>query len=448
MMLLTYQHSYSVDDVNLGMTESQSVILKGMEDGTMRPVISLTDTHGEILSKAYSLGVPQLFRSDLKAVEASDPMIYVNVDSLLLDPQNKLFDESNNKTLIKQIYDNLDRGFQVVLESKDYYMEDMESFIEFQFPNIVKLSEMENAVIIEKNNDGYTMVSVHPTEMLLNLGIPYEYSTEFEMKKALETYDAIEKETKEDDSKASRATLSDRSLLRFAISAYVQNPTDSAFATRYNTTNVKVWSKKFAPLGDCIIAWKGSDNAWDWAANIGSQLAWGRIDRTPSPYEGYGPRTFVNRVNGVDATIHNILRQRNCKKVYITGHSLGGALSQIHGVSLAANNNGNQPYLLSGIVTFNSPNAVTNGTRTKFRAGRSTNASQGRTFKLSINGRTNDVIVNRVPGGFTRLGTSSSVPVNSTRIKTGETMPPRWQLWNYIPAARRNHDLPRWYNDL
>lgn len=448
MMLLTYQHSYSIDDINKVTTDSKAVILKGMETGSMRPVVSLTGSYGQIMREAYGLGVPRLSISDLKAVEASDPMIYLNVDSLI-NLENKMFEESNTDVLIKQIYENLDRGFQIVLESKDFYMEEMEAFIDYQFPNIKKLSDMDNPVMIEKTANGYTMERIHPTDLLLDLGVPYKYTTEATMKKGLENIakDVIEK-ANEEESKASKATMSDRSLLRFAINAYDANPSDSAFGLRYNSTHVKVWSKKFYPFGDCVVAWRGTDDVWDWGIDLGSQFAWGRIDRTPSPYEGYGPRTFVNRVNSYDSTIHNKLKEKNCKKVYITGHSLGGAATQIHGVSLAANNNGSQPYLLKGIVSFNSPNAVTSGTRTKFRTGRSVNASQGRTFNLSINGRTNDVIVNRVPFGFTRLGTTSSIPVNSTRIKSGETMPPRWQIWRYIPAAKRNHDLPRWYNDL
>lgn len=101
---------------------------------------------------------------------------------------------------------------------------------------------------------------------------------------------------------------------------------------------------------DIIIAFRGSSSAGNWISNMDASQK--KFPYTKEPC--YTHRGFTGIYSSARSGILSILRRLSPDKtLYVTGHSLGGALATLCAVDLAANTPFNAPHL----YTFASPRA-------------------------------------------------------------------------------------------
>ena len=152
-----------------------------------------------------------------------------------------------------------------------------------------------------------------------------------------------------------------------------------------------------------MVAWRGTVvyNLSDIYNDLRSQLSWSAkqidSDLTSTMEGGKG---FVNRLHAYDDDVAEVLHTNSCGSIDITGHSLGGAVAQLHTLQLYSK------YWFSGrvksIATWNSPNSVTPATRSTWY-----DDIQSAYYYHSMC-RTHDMLVNPVPTGLKRLGPDDS----------------------------------------
>jgi triacylglycerol lipase len=95
-----------------------------------------------------------------------------------------------------------------------------------------------------------------------------------------------------------------------------------------------------------VIVFRGSDNMKDWLANFSAVTDAGPLTKTRA-HEGFQDALFPAVIR-----LTAILDQYNCKdkKLWITGHSLAGALASLYAGMLSENG-----YNVYGLYTFASP---------------------------------------------------------------------------------------------
>ena len=250
----------------------------------------------------------------------------------------------------------------------------------------------------------------------------------------------------------------DQWLLKFATAAYESDanfvqttgvPHSSLFLHTFerisDDPHVKIYSNfRFSPgeANSCVVAWRGTASMLD--AFRDGQAQFGRPARIPNWWGGTweGAYGFVQRLNHYSDDVINILETPRCAgNIYITGHSLGAALAQVHGVQLMTH-----PRLaarLKQIVGWNSPQVVSLAVQQNF--GAYAEAVHG----LAIYNRSRDEIVNHVPTGLVRLLPHNDRGLNGVTF-TGRDLVPvdilpgggRW-INAYGPGAY-NHTATHW----
>ena len=103
---------------------------------------------------------------------------------------------------------------------------------------------------------------------------------------------------------------------------------------------------------DIIVAFRGSSEPKDFildARFLKSELVWSRNDSVAEVHAG-----FLAAFEAVDVEVvkqvRNLLAQKPAARVYVTGHSLGGALAQLCALELVR-----QKFPLALVATFGSP---------------------------------------------------------------------------------------------
>lgn len=254
----------------------------------------------------------------------------------------------------------------------------------------------------------------------------------------------------------------DQWLLKFATAAYEDDrdfvhttgiPYSSIFLHTFerisDDPHVKVYSNfRHSPgeANSCVVAWRGTASMLD--AFRDAQTQFGR----PTPIKNWwggtweGAYGFVKRLNAYSDDIVSTLEASVCSgNIYITGHSLGAALAQIHGLQLITH-----PRLalrLKQIVAWNSPHVVTLAVQRNF------GAYAESVHGLSIYNRARDEIVNHVPTGLVRLLPHTDRGLNGVTF-TGRDLVPhdiapgggRW-IRAYGTGAY-NHTATHWVRDF
>jgi hypothetical protein len=92
-----------------------------------------------------------------------------------------------------------------------------------------------------------------------------------------------------------------------------------------------------------VIVFRGTDDKADWFVNLNAFSS-------PSSH-GAIHQGFFNAYQGLTSQIVTLIKMNHQKHLWITGHSLGGALALICAYDLAANEN----YEIDGVITFGQP---------------------------------------------------------------------------------------------
>jgi len=110
--------------------------------------------------------------------------------------------------------------------------------------------------------------------------------------------------------------------------------------------------------GDIFLAFRGSESLRDWWRNL---TAWREFTTETGPADGIIGHTHKGFKDGLDAVwecVAKFLETRapgSTSKVWLTGHSLGGALATIATARIACNYGGNS---IGGLYTFGQPRVV------------------------------------------------------------------------------------------
>ena len=91
-----------------------------------------------------------------------------------------------------------------------------------------------------------------------------------------------------------------------------------------------------------VVAFRGSDDRYDWLANLNALT-------TPSPH-GEVHRGFDGLYGPIRKDVRRAVRAADARHLWVTGHSLGGALAVLCAVDLL-----DEGYELDGVVTFGQP---------------------------------------------------------------------------------------------
>lgn len=92
-----------------------------------------------------------------------------------------------------------------------------------------------------------------------------------------------------------------------------------------------------------VIVFRGTDDAPDWLANLD-------VDSEPTPH-GRVHRGFSRAYQALRPQIQKILNKQEPKHVWITGHSLGGAIAVLCAYDFVTN----EQFNLDGLMTFGQP---------------------------------------------------------------------------------------------
>ena len=97
-------------------------------------------------------------------------------------------------------------------------------------------------------------------------------------------------------------------------------------------------------LGDeAVVAFQGTDDACDWLTNLDANLA--------APPDDPVHRGFLKAYRSVAGQVHDALREHDIRHVWITGHSLGGAMAVLCAIELIREAHVD----VRGVITFGQP---------------------------------------------------------------------------------------------
>jgi|GEM_PF-6719286 len=400
---------------------------------TIMPVVKLSEKMGSVGIEAKAKGINLL--DSAKTLSANTARIlYIDVDSL---------SNANEKAIFAKAAKGLAQGYSVVFETSQFDFDNMHEKVFSHFPDAYYNDIKDVTLLLEMQGDQLVAQRLDPQEFAALAGVQpqmEDIAANLLIKANTPKFDKGAKSGNESDRALGTGTA-DRSLwgsipsniqytLPFAQKAYDSNPSQSGYSLRYNSTYVDVWKQNNASR--CVVAWRGTDvtNLWDIYADLSSQFGSKQIDNTISGMKG--GLGFVNRLHGYDNAVNNQLSSIGCNDIAVTGHSLGGAVAQVHMVQLGFSSLAGR---LESLVVYNSPNTVTSSTRSYFESNIAWRIDDGYHALC----KRHDWLVNPIPVGFVRLGPANSSPNSGcTYVASG----------NWSPLPTTNHNLSLWSNEF
>ncbi len=379
------------------------------------PVLVLSTKMGDVGREAVGMGL-SVQRDRNLAMAPIDKMLYVDVDSIESADYRAVFDIARSQ---------LFHGTAVVIETSEFNFDRMHAIVAAEFPMLKPSSIEDVAVLIQLEGGVIKAERVDASEMAMHAGVAFKDTTAGHYSSAAS---AASGDTAPHSKAAPPSSIS--YTLLYAAKAYESAPTSADYNLKYNGTYVDIWKKKTTPTGKCIVAWRGTvtTNLWDVYADLSSQLSWStvKIDNAAN-LNLKGGKGFVNRLHAYDDTVAARMTDNLCTDITVTGHSLGGAIAQIHALQLYISDG--WYYKLKTIVAWNSPRVVDEYTHWWYE-----NLSAGYTY--AINCRNHDWLVNPLPTGLYRMATQSSTPIGGcTHVGPG----------TYSASPTTNHDLSKWW---
>lgn len=395
---------------------------------TILPVVKLSEKMGAVGIEAKASGI-NLVDSAKNLSANTARILYIDVDSL---------GNANEEAIFAKAAKGLAQGYSVVFETSQFDFDNMHEKVFSHFPDAYYNDIKDVTLLLEMQGDQLVAKRLDPQEFSALAGV--QPQMEDIAANLLIKANTPKLNNGETQDRALNETA-DRSLwgsipsniqytLPFAEKAYDSNPSHSGYSLRYNSTYVDVWKQN--NVSRCVVAWRGTDvtNLWDIYADLSSQFGSKQIDYTISGMKG--GLGFVNRLHGYDDAVNNQLSSIGCNDIAVTGHSLGGAVAQVHMVQLGFSALAGR---LESLVVYNSPNTVTSSTRSYFESNIAWRIDDGYHALCKYH----DWLVNPVPIGFVRLGPENSSPNSGcTYVASG--------TWSPLPTT--NHSLSLWYNEF
>ncbi len=395
-----------------------------------RPLLVLSEHVGDVGLEAIKNGLPEVTDRDL--IDASqDGILYVDVDSVA---------EADLRGVFDLVHAGLQNGRSAVIETSDFDFDKMHGIVASEFPEIDRSTIEDVAVLLHRDagTGAVKALRIDPSELAMHGGVELAdtmagRARALARKIAQSAPPSPPPGLERGDIAALGVGYYDP--INFAIRAYDASPgTQGNWQLRHNGTYVDVWKTGSGSNTSCYVAWRGTDtsNFWDVWADGSSQFAFAiRVDNAEGNTTLKGGRGFVNRLHAYDNTVKDRLTSLGCDYVMITGHSLGGAVSQLHGSQLVFD-----PYWKSRIFAvdaWNSPNVVNTATRAVVVARFNTLGNL-----WSVNCRRNDLIVNSVPTGLVRLGPATSQYVGGCTHVSPQVS----------SIGTSNHSMDSWLDEL
>lgn len=406
---------------------------------TIMPVVQLSEKMGAVALEARANGI-NLVESAKTLSANTARILYIDVDSL-----GSADAKTNEKAIFAKAAKGLAQGYSVVFETSQFDFDNMHEKVFNHFPDAQYNDIKDVTLLLKMQGDQLVAQRLDPQEFAALAGVQPQMED-------IAAQLLIKANTPKQDKEV--ASTQDRSLatqpasaslygsipsnvqytLRFAEKAYESNPSDNVFNLKYNSTYVDVWKKRYYPLDRCVVAWRGTDttNMWDVYADLSSQLSYSakQIDKTISGMKG--GKGFVNRLHSYDDAVNNVLQSNGCNHITVTGHSLGGAVAQLHMLQLGFSSmSGN----LEALVAYNSPNVVDSHTQSYFASNIAGLIDDGH-HELC---KHHDWLVNPLPTGLVRLGPQNSSPNKGcSYVASG----------SWSPSPTTNHNLSLWSNEF
>jgi hypothetical protein len=269
------------------------------------PVLMLTQTYGDSAREMFAGGAVGYTLRNFP-FQSTKTIVYLDVDTF--NPRSRLNQEA--LALAKEA------GWSVVIESDTWNAAAVRAMAYRLFPE-ARIETLNNtSIVVESTDAGLRVRDTWPSEVAAIAGVPYTDTTEGEVTRAL--------------SVPKKASIHWSAI--FAAKAYERNPGDIIYENKrwqlgINHDVVKMWAYENPRVGpQCIVSWRGTDTTGDWLRNL--QNAVGGWARVPG-FDNSG--SYIRIGGGLAARLSNYkLSPLQCREVYVTGHSLGGAMAQAY----------------------------------------------------------------------------------------------------------------------
>lgn len=394
------------------------------------PIYLLSEKVGDVALEALGEGIPVLTRTQPPPIGA---VYYADIDSVVGNRAHEVFAIVRERVLA---------GDTVILESSQFNFDRLRSTLTKELPAVALPEHMDVAVRIERVGVQYRATPVDPQQMASAAGVSIGQQPLTQSSGA--ATDSVSqaggvtvepprpdwaRPLNENSPKSYNGTVS-RYFLPFAKAAYETAPSVANHYMSYNGTYVDLWKFTSNPKY-CVVAWRGTKipNLYDVYADLRSQVSY-----APQAFDNgsglpfKGGAGFVNRLHAYDQTVNGLLT--SCTYIAVTGHSLGGAVAQLHAIQLVFSPIGGQK--LRTLVAFNSPRVVDNYTQALYPG----LVASG--YQWIVNCRNHDWLVNPLPTGLFRVGPQNSPTIaGCTYVGAGRP--------SALPTT--NHNIDLWDNE-
>ena len=308
------------DELDLASVAESDVA--SVEEST---VVAVSESIGQVLAAAKG-GLTVVHDVEMAG---SARLVYANVDDFPLTEDAT----SDSISLLQPLRAAKARRRSLLLESDTWNARKVRAIVNALFPD-VDSQELQGAAVYAEwdgSRSAWMLSDTDPTKMARVL-------------------DNVQSETPRDglDVAFSSRPLAQGPvhwLLPFAMAAYddglaVVIARNTRFDRVVNRDVVKIYRGNMNGNRACVVAWRGTYDNADWLRDL--QSAFGVIPFWDSdPDNRYGryfhrfrdheiPWGFNRRLNLQRGHVDGYLDAGNCDDIYVTGHSLGGAMATIH----------------------------------------------------------------------------------------------------------------------